>query len=653
MSTFWPLVVIGLFTGSIYGLGALGLVLTYKTTGVFNFAFGGVAMFCGFVYWQFHDSWHWTAWVSIPLLLLVVAPLIGLMFELLFRPLSGLAAEVPIVVSLALLALAEVGATLLFGGQERGLETIIPRSTFKVGSFYVGWDQLGTLIVALMAGGLLWWLLRHTRFGTATRAVVDNRDLAAIIGVSGDNVRRVAWMLSSMFAALVGILLSPTQELTTYNLVLVVLVSFAPAVLGRLVSFPWAFGGALGIGVFTSVLHRWSTSGTVANVESAVPWFLLFIFLVVLGGRLKEPGLSVRPMAASSGSLSTGDLESMSARPRIERSVALGVAAFAVAAVLPTVVPGPQVGVLTYGALWALMAVTLVVLTGWAGQISLAQVSFVGVGAFAVGHWAGAHGQNFVPAALAGMAIAVPLGLIVGLPSLRLRGLYLALATLAFALIMDYVVFNSVGISGGLTGLLDHRPRILGVSFASTTSMYELSLGVLGVVLAIAFALRQGPIGRRLRILRDSPLAASTLGVNLTVTKLVTFAVCGVMAAMAGALYGSYLQSINPQNFQFGLSVELLLLVVFAGRSVLTGAVVAGAIAMIPAFFTSNGSIANYIQLGVALGVIGLGRNPEGTVSLSIQEALRTLSIMRPRPRRFLDLGTPLAPERLEVSSGG
>jgi branched-chain amino acid transport system permease protein len=347
-----------------------------------------------------------------------------------------------------------------------------------------------------------------------------------------------------------------------------------------------------------------------------------------------------------------GDLESISARPRLQRAVALGVGAFAVATVLPTVVPGPQVGVLTYGVLWALMAVTLVVLTGWGGQISLAQVSFVGVGAFAVGHLAGAHGQHFLLAALAGMAIAVPLGLVVGLPSLRLRGLYLALATLGFALIMDYVVFNSVGISGGLTGMLDHRPRILGVSFASTTSMYELSLCVLGVVLAVAFALRQGPVGRRLRILRDSPLAASTLGVNLTVTKLVTFATCGVVAAMAGALYGSYLQSITPQNFQFGLSVQLLLLVVFSGRSVLTGAVVAGAVAMVPMFFTSP-DVGNFIQLGVALGVIGLGRNPEGTVALSVQEAKRTLSVMRPRPRRYLDLGTAVHPERLGVSSGG
>ncbi|MDE3085526.1 MAG: hypothetical protein KGJ77_02065, partial [Acidobacteriota bacterium] len=144
MSVYWSLVAIGLFIGSIYGLAAMGLVLTYKTTGVFNFAYGAVAMVCGFAYWQLHDSWHLTGWVALPVLLLVVAPVIGLMFEALFRPLAGLSAEVPLVVSLALLALLQAAAVLIWNGQERGLEPVIPRSTFKVGSLYVGYDQLGT-----------------------------------------------------------------------------------------------------------------------------------------------------------------------------------------------------------------------------------------------------------------------------------------------------------------------------------------------------------------------------------------------------------------------------------------------------------------------------------------------------------------------------
>lgn len=651
MSSFWPLVVIGLFTGSIYGLGALGMVLTYKTTGVFNFAYGAVAMFCAYVYWQLHDSWHITAWISLPVLLVVVAPVVGLVFEALFRPIAGLSAEIPLVVSLALLAFFEQAATLIWGGQAQGFQTVIPTSTFKLGSLYVGWDQLGTLMIAILMGVGLWWLLRHTRFGTATRAVVDNRDLASMIGVSGANVRRSAWAVSSMFAALVGVLLSHDQGLDPTNLVLVVLAAFTPAVLGRLVSFPWAFGGALGIGVFTSVLSKWSTTGWVANLVSAIPWVLLFGILIVLGGKLKEAGTSVRPMGG--GSSSVAALESdRPPRSRAERAVMVGVAGFAVAVALPLVVHGPDLNDLTYGVIWALIAITLVVLTGWAGQISLCQFSFVGVGAFAVGHLAGAHGGNFVAAALAGMAIAVPVGLIVGLPSLRLKGLYLALATFAFALVMDYAVFQTVGISGGLTGLFDSRPHIFGISFASTTSFYELAVCVLGVALAVAFALSRGPIGRRLLILRDSPLAASTLGVNLTVTKLVTFVLCGVVAALGGALYGSYLQSITPLDFQFSWSLELLLLVVFSGRTRLTGAVLAGAVAMVPLFFP-NPTVNTYEQFAVALGVIGLGSNPEGTLALTVQEAKRTLSVMAPRPRRRRPVEPALSPMRLEgVRSG-
>src|SRR5579883_1640809 len=107
MSAYFPFIVIGVFTGSIYGLAAMGLVLTYKTTGVFNFAYGAIAMICGFVYWQLHDSWHWSAWIALPVLLVVVAPLVGVVFEALFRPLAGLSAEVPIVVSIAMLAMLQ------------------------------------------------------------------------------------------------------------------------------------------------------------------------------------------------------------------------------------------------------------------------------------------------------------------------------------------------------------------------------------------------------------------------------------------------------------------------------------------------------------------------------------------------------------------
>ncbi|MHB8439370.1 MAG: branched-chain amino acid ABC transporter permease [Acidimicrobiales bacterium] len=641
MSAYWPFVIIGLFTGSIYGLGAMGVVLTYKTTGVFNFAFGAQAMICGYAYWQFHDSWGLTAWVSLPLLLLIVAPLIGVLFEGVFRRLVGQSAEVGLVISLAMLAMLQAIANIAWGGAEKGLQPVIPKSSFKLASnFYVGWDQLGTLLIAALMGVGLWWLLRHTRFGTATRAVVDNRDLSSMIGVNGGRVRQTAWMISSMFAALVGVLLSPSQGLDPNNLVLVVIAAFAPAVVGRLVSFPWAYGAALAIGVGTSIMGKFSNSGTVANIESSTPWIVLLLALVVLGKRLKESGMAVRPVTASAAApgavgSTPSELVASSGRRAVAPSTAIGVSLYAVALFMPLMVSGPKLGDLTAGAIYVVIALTLVVLTGWTGQISLAQFSFVGVGAFTVGHLAGAHGQNFLWATVLSMLFALPLGLILGGISLRLSGLYLALATLAFALIMDGVVFNSVGVSGGLTGILDPRPRIFGINFTSTKAMYELCIVVVGVLIAAAFMLRRGPVGRRLHILRDSPLAASTLGVNLTVTKLAVFAVCAMVAALGGALYGAYQQAITPLDFMWSMSLQLLLLVVLGGRSVITGAVLAGIVYTIQTvhLFPIPAGVETYIPLGVALGVIGLSRNPEGTVALSMMEAQRTMAVLRPRPR--------------------
>jgi branched-chain amino acid transport system permease protein len=662
VSAYWPFVVIGLFTGSIYGLAAMGVVLTYKTVGVFNFAYGAVAMFCAFTYWEVHDNWGWSAWVAMPLLFLVVAPLIGLVLEALYRPLAGLSAEVVIVVSLGVLAALNALVPIIYGTQDRQLQPIFPTSTFTLGShLHVGYDQLGTLLVSLAAALALWALLRRTKFGTATRAVVDNPDLSDMIGVHGDHVRRAAWILSSVFAALVGILISPSQGLDVNELVLVVIYAFAPAVLGRLVSLPWAYAGGLALGVSVSVLSKFANSGTVANVEAALPYLALFALLVILGHRLKEVGTQRQRLgvtrAAAGPAARTGRLTLPLPGRRIglDRTLALGGGGLALAFLVPLVVPGPRLIIVTAGFIYALIALTLVVLTGWAGQISLAQFSFVGVGAFVAGHLSGAHGQHFLLAALIGMAVAAPLGILVGLPSLRLSGLYLALATLAFALIMDDIVFNRGDVSGGLTGITVPRPRIFGISFAGRASLYELVVVIFGLVAVGAYLLRQGPIGRRLHILRDSPLAASTLGVNLTVNKLVVFALCGMVAALGGALYGTLQQAITPLDFMWSTSLTLLLLVVIGGRSVITGALIAGAmygaqLLPIPA------NVARVDPLVIALAVILLAREPEGLVALARRQISHVLVVFKPLPKRQRPapgrVPAPAAPLDLGVAVG-
>jgi branched-chain amino acid transport system permease protein len=636
MSAYWPFIVIGVFTGALYGLAAMGMVLTYKTVGVFNFAYGAIAMFCAFTYWQLHDQWGISAWLAMPILFLIVAPAMGVALEALFRPLSGAAIEVVIVVSLGVLAALSAGASLIWP-QDEHLQPIFPISTFRLGSqLHVGYDQLGTLLISLSMAALLWALLRHTRFGTQTRAVVDNPDLSDMIGVHGDNVRRIAWILSTVFAALVGILISPSQGLDVNQLVLVVIYAFAPAVLGILFGLPAAYLGGLGLGIAVSIMSKWSNSGTVANLEAALPYLALFVLLVIFGTRLKSAGsgaVSQRLSALRSSATARGQRWRVGSL-RVERGLGLGLGGLVLALLVPVVFPGPNLNFLTQGFIYAVIALTLVVLTGWAGQISLAQFSFVGVGAFTAGHLAGSHGQHFLFAVLMGMLFAAPLGIIVGLVSLRLSGLYLALATLAFALVMDDVVFNRNDVSGGLTGITVPRPHFLGMSFTGRASMYELAVVVFGLLAIVAYALRQGPIGRRLHIVRDSPLAASTLGVNLTTTKIVVFVVGAMVAALGGSLFGADLQSITPQDFMWSVSLELLLLVVLGGRSLIAGAVIAGLVSVLPNLPNIPTKVVQLIPLLVAIGVIGLAQEPEGTVDLARRQTRYVLDVLRPLPRR-------------------
>jgi branched-chain amino acid transport system permease protein len=645
VSAFWPFIVIGIFTGSIYGLAAMGVVLTYKTVGVFNFAYGAVAMFCAFTYWELHDNWGITAWLAMPILFVIVAPLLGIVLEALFRPLAGHAAEVLIVVSLGVLAALDALATLLWP-QDHQLQPVFSTSTFVLGThLHVGYDQLGTLLISLAMATALWALLRRTRFGTYTRAVVDNPDLSDMVGVFGDNVRRTAWILSSVFAALVGILISPSQGLDVNELVLVVIYAFAPAVLGFLFGLPAAYAGGLVLGIGVSVLSKYSNTGTISNIEAALPYLALFALLVIFGRRLKDVGSTARrlaaahaaparnraPRGAGASALHVGTARWSLAVPR---SALGGIGALALAFLVPLAVPGPRLFDITGGFIYALIALTLVVLTGWAGQISLCQFAFVGVGAFTAGHLAGSHGQNFAFAALMAMVFAAPLGVVVGLVSLRLSGLYLALATLAFALVMDNIVFNRSDVSGGLTGITVSRPSMLGISFSGRAALYELVVASFAVLLAVAFALRRGPIGRRLQILRDSPQAASTLGVNLTVTKLVVFVACGMVAALGGAFYAAWQQAITPLDFMWSTSLTLLLLVVLGGRSVLSGAVIAGAVfgaQQLPGIPTN---VLNVLPLLIAVGVIGLAQEPEGTMALARRQTAHVLTVLKPLPRR-------------------
>jgi branched-chain amino acid transport system permease protein len=282
---------------------------------------------------------------------------------------------------------------------------------------------------------------------------------------------------------------------------------------------------------------------------------------------------------------------------------------------------------------FSVVALTLVVLTGWTGQISIAQMSFAGVGAFSVAHIAGTHGDRFLLGVVVGALIAVPLGIIVGLPSLRLSGLFLALATMAFALLMDNLVFADTSISGGLTGLNVTSASIGPLSLRSYTAQFYACLTVLAGLGAAVYLLRRGPVGRRLNMVRDSPAAAATLGANLTLTKLAVFAAGAVVAAVGGALLAVTQQTVDPNNFSFNNSLELLLLVVVGGRRLVSGAILAGALDLVNLLPGVPAVVHDYLPLGVALTVIAIARGADGLLQNAAAQARYCLAVLYRLPR--------------------
>jgi branched-chain amino acid transport system permease protein len=619
-----PFIVLGLFAGSIYALASLGIVLTYKTTGVFNFAYGGVAMFCAYVFWQLRDQWGLSQWLAIPILLVVVAPAVGLALEALFRSLAQQSSEVQIVVSLGMLAFLTTLVPIVFGGDVRQLPTIFSHGSFNLTSdVIVTGNEAGTFILAIVMSLALYVLLRRTKLGTAMRAVVDNRDLAGLIAVNARTVGRVAWIVSTVFAAVAGVLLSSQEGLVTYVLPALVIYSFAPAVLGRLTNLPLAFLGSVVLGVTVNVLAKYNSSGSLAKFETSLPYLALFVLLVVYGRRLTE----VRSSITATASRGAAD---------IRRSFAVGLVALVAALVLvPQLFGTSTVRDVAQAMAFAIVALTVVALTGWTGQISIAQMSFAGVGAFTAAHIAGTHGSLFPVALLVGVAIAVPVSLLVGIPSLRLSGLFLALATMAFALLMDNLVFSSESISGGFTGLTLSGAKIGPLTFDSANSQFYLCASALGLAGFVALWLRHGPVGRRLQMVRDSPDAATTLGASLTVTKLAVFAACAALASVGGALLAVTQETVVPSNFAFNQSLELLLVVVIGGRSLISGAVVAGGFALVPLLPLPT-VVDKYLPLGIALTVIAIAQEPDG-IARVLQTNLRYCAgvlYRRPRPER-------------------
>ncbi len=612
-------VIYALTAGSIYAIAASGLVVTYTTSGVFNFAQGAIGMFMAFLYWEVRINQHWPAPLALIFVILVAAPLLGAAIErVIMRKLVHTTLVVQLVVTIGLMFFFMGLATTIW--DENSIsplpEFFADKHGIDIGNVVLTWHRFITIMVAIGIAIFLRFLLYRSRTGVAMRAVVDNRDLAGLNGARPGRVSALAWALGCSMAAIAGILLAPNVGLRVDALTLFIVDAFAAAIIGRLKSLPWTFAGGLIIGVvqafavnFLNLYGRWSTAST------AIPAIILFVALLAL------------PQARL-------ELGRLAPRYRVPRVTSVKETAFGMGVLLLVVIllikfasfGVPDTRRITLAILTAIIMLSLIPLTGWAGQISLAQITFVGVGAYAMAEVAGDAQSWFNPGSplglLAAAALAVPFGVLMALPALRLQGLYLALASMAFA-VMAAPLFFSQNEVFGAGGRRIAQLSFLGINFNDANNFLVAVTVIFGALALFVVWLRRSAFGRRLIALRDSPAASATIGVNLIRTKLAVFALAAAMAGFAGGLLGMYRGTAGEMDFQMLVGIPFLLLLVVGGVSCVSGALLGGLSTVLlliieqdhpGVMFLGIAIFAALTRVGPGLAALGVGRAPEGAV---------------------------------------
>jgi branched-chain amino acid transport system permease protein len=644
MDTFLVYLIIGIVTGALYSIAAAGLVLTYATSRVFNVAHGAIGMVMAYLMYTLWVRQGLPEWLALVICVLVVAPAVGIFLDwAVMRWLERASVAQRLVVTLTLLILCQGLASLIWGRGENITEvmpSIFSSATFSpISGLNVTYDQLADVIVAAVVAGGLWLLLKRTRIGTMMRGVVDDRDLTQLNGLSPRMVTSLSWAIGTALAALAAILLAPGVSMDISTLSLLVVSAYGAAIVGGLTSLPWAFVGAMILGIGSSFMVGYlPPTNLFQNVTDAAPFILLF---VVLSLRRQRYGEQERIQSFREPR-----------PPRLWKMIAM-----IVAGVVLVIVAVPHLSsvyqlVVGNGIIYAGILLSLILVTGMAGQVSLAQFSFLGFGDVLLSHLTtGAHLPYWAALIVATVSTGL-LGAIVALPALRLRGLYLALSTLAFALLMDNVFFASSAIFPQQgSGIPDPPPSVFGLTARSYTSVAAVAVVFVGLCAVGILVLRQRHFGRALAALRDAPAAASALGLNVVRTKLIVLALASGMAGLMGCLYGSLFQQALSSQFVYLNSLTALLILSIYGVTSVSGAFVGAGFfslfyLMIPNWITNQNIVSAIQPLGIGLAVFALAQHPEGAIAQNRDSFARRRARRAARAVTVLaDVGLAAVPE--------
>ncbi len=658
MQDFLAYTVLGICLGSVYAIAATGLVVTYSTSGVFNVAHGSVATASALVYWQLNTGWHIGTPLALALTIGVFAPLLGVFLDrVAMRGLRDTTEVTRLVIPIAVLLAINGLATWIWFRD--GNRAIVPKKFFgernvQVLGQAVYYHQVVGVVLAALTALVLYLVMYRSRLGVTMRATVDDRRLLMLNGGRPQVASMASWAIGAMLAGLAGVMLAPQQgALQVFALTLLVFDAYPAAVGGRLRSVPLAFVWAMVLGL-TRLYFDWiSDAGqkwlALRNLRNAIPAIMLFIALLALPqGRLR-------------GTIVTRTRERFNV-PTARQAVAWAGVLITAVAMLQSLMVGAAVISLANGMALSLMALSLVLLTGYAGEINLAVYAFAGVALitawqFDVGPDGLATKKSLsVMAVLLAMIVCSLVGGLIALPALRLRGLYLGLATFAFGIIVyQLVISQTQALHGSLFGkkftislftagsLTVPRPHWFGIDFRNQRAFLMLLTVMFAIIGILLVLVRRSAYGRMIIAMKDSPAACATLGLNITRLKLGVFMVSSAIAGLGGLMWASQQRTVSNNNgFDGFASLLLFMIAVVGGIGYVSGALLAGVFlsvlsVVMPNIFDKLGhdypslhwlfvtGLGNFTKfVGPALIGIGLGRNPNG-IAQQVMDGFRPL----------------------------
>ncbi len=639
---------LGLGIGGVYALLGVGMVLIYRGSGVVNFAHAAIAAVGAYIFWELQSHERWAFLPACLAAMLATAAIGAAVHVFIMRPLRGRSSLARVAATLGLLSILTGAILLIWGDNIQIVKSSLPQNPVSVGSVTVTLADLCLAGIAVAITGVLYAITRMTRAGLAMTGVAENEIATSALGWSPDSVAVATWAAGAALAGLAGVLAIPTTGLQVQQLTPLITFAAAAALLGNFYSLPLTLLAGLGLGVAGSIL---TISTTNPNLATAIPLAVIIFTLVVRGTSLPVRGFITDRLPG----IGRGG----------PRPILTVLSLLIFAAIMGRFFGINTVTAVTTQAVAAIIMLSLVLLTGYAGQISLGQYAVAGAAAVYATKLVTAWHWPFLPALILGMVGAGATGVVIGLPALRTRGVSLAVVTLGLGYVIESAVLTSSAVTGGFYGTVVGGQHIFGLDMdpLEHPERYAIMCLICFAIMALAVAnLRRGRVGRRMIAIRDNERAAASVGVSVTETKCFAFGAASAIAGLGGVLLAFSNPTVVFSNYSSTNSLSAVANAVVGGIGFVTGPLIGSFFAggsLGALFLNTVGSFGNWLPVisGVVL-IVTLLVTPDGQVAEAVRVG-RALGRRLPRPHlgargsRLLRRSGPSHLERYLASGSG